>query len=449
MRAREFIKEEVTQSELNNVEAFADRLWGKFGIDVNFTRHFFDRLNDPRNVKPISAAELVRLFKREYEKYGKTIAGADGEAVMKDSGTDINLPFAKHGDKMAAKTIMRKDDFKTPDPEYVVEEILDEILKYPVDYASDKTATNHFNNLYGSRIASGHTNVMYTPEMRKNETMVVRVLDDNGNIQYHIHTNGKSAGDKNQGKDVNKQVGIESMNIIYHDAKFYLLRGRPIKILAPTEARYNQYKAIAKKLLSEIPNKKLVIVDDSHEPDIDGTLQAAFKIYEPPKKKLPKSHVPLGDSPSHDDPLSEKIKGIDGKACWDGYRYAGTEDGKDKCVKVGEAGSAAQQAAIAVNMKKQGETPKNEDWSKVNKKDKTDGMSSKAVKAYRRENPGSKLKTAVTKDPKKIKKGSKDDSRRKSFCARSNGQRKMHNIDCSKTPDKPICKARRRWNCEE
>ena len=33
----------------------------------------------------------------------------------------------------------------------------------------------------------------------------------------------------------------------------------------------------------------------------------------------------------------EKKKGADGKACWDGYRYAGTEDGKDKCVKVSES----------------------------------------------------------------------------------------------------------------
>ena len=85
-----------------------------------------------------------------------------------------------------------------------------------------------------------------------------------------------------------------------------------------------------------------------------------------------------------------------------------------------------------------------EDWQKVNKSDKTDGMSAAAVKAYRRENPGSKLKTAVTGDPKP---GSKDAKRRKSFCARSKGQQDMHNIDCSKTPDKPVCKARRRWKC--
>ena len=85
-----------------------------------------------------------------------------------------------------------------------------------------------------------------------------------------------------------------------------------------------------------------------------------------------------------------------------------------------------------------------EDWQKVNKKDKTDGMSQKAVNAYRRENPGSKLKTAVTG---KVKKGSKSAKRRSSYCSRSKGQMKMHNIDCSKTPDKAICKARRRWKC--
>ena len=84
-----------------------------------------------------------------------------------------------------------------------------------------------------------------------------------------------------------------------------------------------------------------------------------------------------------------------------------------------------------------------EDWQKSNRNDGVDGMSQKSVNAYKRENPGSKLQTAVTgKNPT-----GKDKTRRKSFCARSNGQRKMHNIDCSKTPDKRICKARRRWRC--
>ena len=90
-----------------------------------------------------------------------------------------------------------------------------------------------------------------------------------------------------------------------------------------------------------------------------------------------------------------------------------------------------------------------EDWQKVNKSDKTDGMSGKAVSAYRRENPGSKLKTAVTTKPSKLKKGSKDASRRKSFCARMGGMKK-HNASAKtkRDPDSPINKALRRWNCE-
>jgi hypothetical protein len=92
--------------------------------------------------------------------------------------------------------------------------------------------------------------------------------------------------------------------------------------------------------------------------------------------------------------------------------------------------------------------PVMEDWQKANKKDKTDGMSQKAVNAYRREHPGSKLKTAVTTKPSKLKKGGKASKRRKSYCSRSRGQMKMHSISCAKTPDKAICKARRRWNCE-
>ena len=72
------------------------------------------------------------------------------------------------------------------------------------------------------------------------------------------------------------------------------------------------------------------------------------------------------------------------------------------------------------------------------------GMTRAGVKKYRRDNPGSKLKTAVTG---KVKKGSKAAKRRKSYCSRSLGQMKMHNISCSKTPKKRICAARRRWKC--
>ena len=89
-----------------------------------------------------------------------------------------------------------------------------------------------------------------------------------------------------------------------------------------------------------------------------------------------------------------------------------------------------------------------EDWQKVNRNDKTDGLSRKAVKAYRRENPGSKLQTAVTKDPKKLKKGSKSAKRRLSFCRRMKGmKKKLTSAKTRRDPDSRINKALRRWNC--
>jgi hypothetical protein len=266
---------------------------------------------------------------------------------------------------------------------------------------------------------------------------------------------------------------------------------------------------------------------------------------------------------------SGKIKGVDGKACWKGYRYAGTSNGKDNCVKVSETTdspplrwrkkldkgrtytfrtpdrkpveifvqSSWQRGVSEINLfvdetsyashaapimstvldctkdlmrdplmlhiwkvifilpeNELNETellpqltrilsitgyefmeayyednhlhfkfgnPKrkeelaskyglvDEDWSKVNKKDKTDGMSQKAVDAYRRENPGSKLKTAVTTPPSKLKKGSKAAKRRKSFCARMSGMKKHRtSAKTKRDPNSNINKALRRWNCE-
>jgi hypothetical protein len=85
-----------------------------------------------------------------------------------------------------------------------------------------------------------------------------------------------------------------------------------------------------------------------------------------------------------------------------------------------------------------------EDWQKVNRQDKTDGLSQAAVNAYRRENPGSKLQTAVTeKNP-----SGKRAKRRSSFCSRMKGMKsKLTSAKTARDPDSRINKALRRWNC--
>ena len=86
----------------------------------------------------------------------------------------------------------------------------------------------------------------------------------------------------------------------------------------------------------------------------------------------------------------------------------------------------------------------NEDWQKVNRQDKTDGLSPAAVKAYRRENPGSKLQTAVTEK----KPTGKRAKRRANFCRRMKGMKsKLTSAKTARDPDSRINKALRRWRC--
>jgi len=90
-------------------------------------------------------------------------------------------------------------------------------------------------------------------------------------------------------------------------------------------------------------------------------------------------------------------------------------------------------------------TEKSAAWQRKEGKDPEGGLNRKGVKSYRRENPGSKLKMAVTTKPSKLKKGSKAWKRRKSFCARMSGM-----PGPMKRDGKPTRKALslRKWNCE-
>ena len=81
----------------------------------------------------------------------------------------------------------------------------------------------------------------------------------------------------------------------------------------------------------------------------------------------------------------------------------------------------------------------------MNRQDKTDGLSQKAVNAYRRENPGSKLQTAVTEKSPKGKRA----ERRKRFCNRMSGMKsKLTSAKTARDPDSRINKALRRWRCK-
>lgn len=108
-----------------------DRLWKHFKIDIAFTKHFAERMNDPRNHKQITLAELRDLFVKAYRKFGVRMSGfkADElEAVLVDINTSLNVPFVLKYDRrndeldLVSKTVMRKKNFMTTSPKLAVEQ---------------------------------------------------------------------------------------------------------------------------------------------------------------------------------------------------------------------------------------------------------------------------------------------------------------------------------------
>ena len=87
-------------------------------------------------------------------------------------------------------------------------------------------------------------------------------------------------------------------------------------------------------------------------------------------------------------------------------------------------------------------------WQRKEGKSKSGGLNKKCIKSYRKANPGSKLKMAVTTKRSNLKKGSKSAKRRASFCARMKGMKKKLTGSKKKNdPNSRINKSLRKWNC--
>jgi hypothetical protein len=121
-----FILGEMAKQDLDAVEKYADNQLSPEDIELGKeTDHFFQRLNDPRNGKPISAPELTGFFKRLARNKKKFIEFVKQykEFVVNDTKTNINIAFMKAANKLIAKTVMRKADFKSTSPIFKTEAI--------------------------------------------------------------------------------------------------------------------------------------------------------------------------------------------------------------------------------------------------------------------------------------------------------------------------------------
>lgn len=115
----ESLTEYVSGRNLKKIEDYLDDLFRALNIDIEFSRHFLDRVNDPRNGKEIEPDEIINTFNRVYNKHGHRLVNytKELEGVIADLNNDINVPFHLSFDKktkqfeLVSKTVMRKKGF--------------------------------------------------------------------------------------------------------------------------------------------------------------------------------------------------------------------------------------------------------------------------------------------------------------------------------------------------
>lgn len=110
--------ESVSNSQMKQLERYLDGLFKELGIDVEFSRHFLDRVNDGRNKdKPITIAEIRDLFRQNFRKHKSELSALDDkdDAHFLKVSNRLNVPFTlqrgKNGDlELVAKTVVRRKE---------------------------------------------------------------------------------------------------------------------------------------------------------------------------------------------------------------------------------------------------------------------------------------------------------------------------------------------------
>jgi len=189
---RIYNNEEVSQKQIDDLEKFADRMLAKYDIDVTFTRHFVDRMNDTRNDPEIKVAELQKFFKKIQKKKGSQIkANPDIEAVLKDMSTNLNLPVVinyKDGEfEVVHKTVMRKKNFSTSSKELKYESL--EEANYQVDI--EGLPTFYVDASSAGEVKNGLRKLLKNPKVIKD---VEKVTDGEIKKDFRDRITGKDEG---------------------------------------------------------------------------------------------------------------------------------------------------------------------------------------------------------------------------------------------------------------
>jgi putative sterol carrier protein len=234
---------EIPMADLQQLDKFADKQLDP--IDVVLTgRHFLERLVDPRNKKPISAAELTGFFKRLARKKNEFVEFLKkyGEIVAKDNRTKINIPFMQQANKAIAKTIMRKDDFKTPSPELKFEKLKE---------------TSGIDGLGGGNnsarwTATGQSKKLKIPQLSGYEQTDFPIADelDTSNEKHSWDGIGKTKKYNNKVRAIRKDDG----SLIFEDN---ITKGLVIKLTEDTIKYLSKSLGMSRKDMPQISSKHI------------------------------------------------------------------------------------------------------------------------------------------------------------------------------------------------
>ena len=247
---------EMAKADMDAVEKYADAQMSPEDVELGKeTDHFFKRLNDPRNGKEISPAELTGFFKRLAKNKKKFLEFLQKyrEFVVTDNRSKINIAFIKVANKLIAKTVMRKADFKSATPVFTTE--IDEVREGGLFWQDilrlwydNKNARGRINNYLLPNEKHQHSGLirkklekMSTDDVEKMiKTLNLKTKNSIGvlNIYEELLTEGGAYGHMNHPFDV-------QMNLTFGDLKNIVKKALSGKLELAREKTDGQALAIS------------------------------------------------------------------------------------------------------------------------------------------------------------------------------------------------------------
>ena len=262
--------EEVTAKQISDLEKFGDRLLDKFGIDIEFSKHFADRMNDDRNNPEIKVAEIQALFKKIARKKAVNIKKhKDSEVVLKDIQKDLNLPIAvktgKDGElDVVHKTIMRKKNFKTPNPVVQYEETqLDEGVNDPAIFKAVFLAGGPGS---GKSFIVGKTGLV---------NIGMKLVNSDDEFERRLKNAGLDAGNPDdiyspQGQEIRGKAKKTTAN-----KQDMYIKGRLGLVLDGTGKDYNKIKKVRDQLIRLGYDTAMIFVNTNLETSLERNRKRA------------------------------------------------------------------------------------------------------------------------------------------------------------------------------